>query len=155
MISFHDLLFKEDEMDETLRETLTDFTCISTDGTHCRRYIKLLGDTIQTVRKITGGKRSGREVLCYSLFFMYAKVLDLWLEPKKEAKWFKEGGSKYFFELFLPRYLEECGKGQVAAGGGDVDSAPPTMVDVKFPPTFSIFAFHTLYVFDVYDVFLC
>ena len=105
---FHDLYFTMDDMDADLKKTLTSYDCISSDGTKVRRYIKLLGDTIQEVRKLPGMK-SGREVLSYSLLLVFAKVLDLWLAPKPDCKWFTEGGSKFFFSEFLPDYLQGSG----------------------------------------------
>ena len=41
--------------------------------------------------------RSWREVLGHSLFFMWPRVLDLWLVDMPENKWWREGGSDQFY----------------------------------------------------------
>ena len=41
--------------------------------------------------------RSWREVLGHSLFFMWPRVLDLWLADLPDHKWWREGGSDQFY----------------------------------------------------------
>ena len=103
---FYDLFFMEAEIDKDIQKTLIDHHCISQDGKKVRLYIKMLGETCQILRKITGANWMMREVLGHSMLYMFAKVLDHWLRDVPECKWFQEGGSERFFSDFLPRYLE-------------------------------------------------
>ena len=85
---FHKLYFDRVDIDEELRKSLTDHQCIfEEEGLRCRLYLKLLGETLQIVRNLTGGKRCWREVLGQSLLFVFAKVLDIWLAPIPNCKW--------------------------------------------------------------------
>ena len=107
------------DIDEDLQTSLLDHHCISQDGKKVRLYIKMLGETVQILRKITGGTWMMREVLSHSLLYMFAKCLDHWLQEVPGCKWFQEGGSEKFFSEFLPRYLEGCIRSDTGTQGNE------------------------------------
>jgi len=78
---------------------------ISKDGKTTCKYIKLLAETCQEVKELTG--KDWREVIGQSLLFMWAKAIDLIMHGE-DSKWFDQGGSEAFFKDFLPKYLAEC-----------------------------------------------
>ena len=105
-LGFSALYFKMAEIHPELQKTLKEHHCISDDGKKVRLFIKLLGETCGIVRELTAGKWIWREVLAHSMLYMFAKVFDFWLKDEPNCKWNSEGGSRAFFQNFLPRYLE-------------------------------------------------
>ena len=139
MEGFHALFFTEEEIDEGVQRTLSDHHCISQDGKKVRLYIKLLGETCEVVRQITGGRWMMREVLAHSMLYVFAKILDYWLKDQPDCKWNREHGSEKFFQDFLPRYLERGDGGSQFYEAPSVSSAEVSPIEnysMNTPPLF-------------------